>query len=294
MKVTAAGVNRADLLQARGAYPPPEGACELLGLECAGVVAELGPQVEGWSVGHQAAALLPGGGYAEYAVADAACLFPVAGELALDDAAAVPESVCTVWSNLSEAGYRAGAPLLIHGGAGGIGSMAIKLGAALGSPVFATAGDPGRARACEALGAVRGIDYKTEDFTEVVLAETEFRGVDHIIDVVGAPYLERNLKALAAGGTLMVIGLMGGSVAELDLGRMLARRHRLIATNLRGRSRADKAVIGRQVRADVWDLVTAGQAAPVIGARLPMAEAGRAHALMKAGAVTGKILLTWD
>jgi putative PIG3 family NAD(P)H quinone oxidoreductase len=294
VKVVAAGVNRADLLQARGAYPPPEGASELLGLECSGTIVELGPKVEGWSVGERVAALLPGGGYAEYAIADAACVFPVTGSLPLADAGAAPESVCTVWSNLVEAGYQAGAPLLVHGGAGGIGTMAIRLGAALGSPVFATAGGAERARACEALGAARGIDYHTQDFVEAVLEGTEFRGVDFIIDVVGASYLERNLKALAVGGTLVVIGLMGGAVAPLDLARMLSHRQRVMATNLRGRAPAEKALIGRRVRGDVWDLVASGRAAPLIGARLPMSQAGAAHQLMRAGSVVGKILLVWD
>ncbi|MDR1440912.1 MAG: NAD(P)H-quinone oxidoreductase [Bifidobacteriaceae bacterium] len=293
MKVTASGVNRADLLQARGGYPPPEGASDLLGLECSGVIAELGEEVEGWSVGDEVAALLPGGGYAEYAVAESACLFAVGGSLPLEDAGAAPESVCTVWSNLYEADYQAGAPLLAHGGAGGIGTMAITLGTALGSPVFATAGGPERVQACETLGAVRGIDHRAEDFVQVVLEETDFRGADFIIDVMGAAYLERNLKALAWGGTLAVIGLMGGSVAEVDLGKMLGHCHRVMATNLRGRSPADKALICGRVRHDVWDLVTAGRSAPVIGARLPVAEAAAAHALMKAGSVVGKILLVW-
>jgi putative PIG3 family NAD(P)H quinone oxidoreductase len=294
IKVTAAGVNRADLIQARGGYPPPEGASELLGLECSGVVAELGPGVEGLSLGEEVAALLPGGGYAEYAVADAACVFPVAGSLSLQDAGAAPESICTIWSNLSLAGYLAGAPLLTHGGAGGIGTMAIRLGNALGSPVFATAGGPERARACEALGAARGIDYKTEDFVQVVLEGTEFRGVDFILDVVGASYLHRNLKALAIGGTLVVIGLMGGSAAEIDLGRMLGHCHRLMATTLRGRNDADKAIICRKVRHDVWHLVTSGEASPVIGARFPMSQVAAAHTVMKTGSVVGKIVLVWD
>ncbi|MDR3360902.1 MAG: zinc-binding dehydrogenase, partial [Bifidobacteriaceae bacterium] len=212
----------------------------------------------------------------------------------LADAGAAPESVCTVWSNLVEAGYQPGDRLLTHGGAGGIGTMAIRLGAALGSPVFATAGSAERARACEALGAVRGIDYKTEDFAQAVLEATGGEGVDLIIDVVGAAYLESNLKALATGGAVIVIGLMGGVRAEVDLGRMLSRRHRLMATNLRGRPRKGKAQIVADARRDVWDLVTGGQAAPVIGARFPMAEAQAAHAAMKAGELVGKILLTWD
>jgi putative PIG3 family NAD(P)H quinone oxidoreductase len=295
LEVAAAGVNRADLLQARGAYPPPEGASPLLGLECAGTVAELGPGVEGWAVGDRAAALLPGGGYAQYAVADSACLLPVPPGLDFAAAAAAPESACTVWSNLVEAGYRPGAALLVHGGAGGIGTMAVKLGAAMGSPVFATAGSPQRARVCEALGARRGIDYKSEDFAAVVLEGTAGAGVEVILDVVGAAYLERNLAALAAGGTLAVIGLMGGSRASLDLGRMLGRRHRIMATSLRGRTRQDKARVVGQVRRDIWDLVAAGPsapAAPVVGAHFPLPDAAAAHQAMKSGAVVGKIVLT--
>jgi putative PIG3 family NAD(P)H quinone oxidoreductase len=294
IKVAAAGVNRADLLQARGAYPPPPGASPLLGLECSGAVAALGPDTAGWRVGDEAAALLPGGGYAEYAVADIGCLLPVGGALSLVDAGAAPESVCTVWSNLVEAGFERGASLLAHGGAGGIGTMAIRLGAALGSPVFATAGSAERARACEALGAARGIDYHAEDFAAVVREATNAEGVDVILDVVGAAYLERNLACLAAGGTLAIIGLMGGSKAEVDLGRMLARRHRIMATNLRNRPPAGKAAVVRDVRRDVWGLVADGPAAPVIGARFAMADAAAAHAAMKRGDVVGKILLAWD
>jgi putative PIG3 family NAD(P)H quinone oxidoreductase len=293
LAVTASGVNRADLLQARGGYPPPAGASPLLGLECSGTVAEVGEGVEGWQVGDRAAALLPGGGYADYALAAAACLLPVPASFTLADAGAAPESACTVWSNLVEAGYLAGAPLLVHGGAGGIGTMAIRVGAALGSPVFATAGSPERTRACEALGASRGIDYRTEDFVAVVLEGTMGRGADVILDVVGASYLERNLEALAEGGTLAVIGLMGGTRADLDLGRMLSRRHRVMATNLRNRTPEDKARVVRDVRRDVWELVVDGRAAPVVGARFPSADAEAAHAALKSGSVVGKILLTW-
>ncbi|MDR2381430.1 MAG: NAD(P)H-quinone oxidoreductase [Bifidobacteriaceae bacterium] len=293
VEVDSAGVNRADLLQARGAYPPPPGASPLLGLECAGRIAQLGPGVERWQVGDAVAALLPGGGYAQYAVADAACLLPVPAAFPLVDAGAAPESVCTVWSNFREAGYAPGAAVLVHGGAGGIGTMAIALGAALGSLVLATAGSAERARACEALGAARGIDYRGEDFVQAVAETTGGRGADLILDVVGASYLERNLRALAPGGTLAVIGLMGGARAELDLGRLLARRQRVMATNLRNRSAAGKAQVIREVRRDVWGLVTSGQARPVIGARYPASEAAAAHAAMKAGDVVGKILLTW-
>ncbi|MDR2253711.1 MAG: NAD(P)H-quinone oxidoreductase [Bifidobacteriaceae bacterium] len=293
IEVAAAGVNRADLLQARGGYPPPAGASALLGLECSGTVAELGSAVADWQVGDQVAALLPGGGYARYAVADSVCLFPVYG-VPLGDAGAAPESACTVWSNLLEAGYRPGASVLAHGGAGGIGTMAITLGSALGSPVVATAGSPRRAQACEALGAVRGVDYRGEDFVAAVHEATDGRGADVILDVVGGPYLARNLAALAEGGTLVVIGLMGGARAEVDLAAMLRRRQRLIATNLRGRSLDAKARIVREVLRDVWPLITSGAAAPVIGARFQMHDADQAHAALKAGDVVGKILLTWD
>jgi putative PIG3 family NAD(P)H quinone oxidoreductase len=263
-------------------------------LECSGIVAELGRGVTSWQVGDPVAALLQGGAYAEYAVADAACLLPVASALTLRDAGAAPESAATVWSNLTEVGYVAGAPLLVHGGAGGIGTMAITLGSALQSPVFATAGTAERVQACEQLGASRGINHKTEDFVQVVLDGTDGRGVDVILDVVGAAYVERNLAALAEGGTLAIIGLIGGAQAELDLGQMLRRRHRLMASNLRNRSSEDRAAIVHRVRHDIWELVCSGRASPVIGARFPMARAEAAHAAMLSGSVIGKILLTWD
>jgi putative PIG3 family NAD(P)H quinone oxidoreductase len=294
LEVAAAGVNRADLLQARGAYPPPEGASALLGLECSGTVTEVGAQVVGWNPGDQAAGLLPGGGYAQYAVVEQGCLLPVPGSLPLEDAAAAPESVATVWSNLTEAGYTPGRSVLAHGGAGGIGTMATTLATALGSAVYTTAGSADRARACEDIGAAGAFDYNAGDFAEAVLDATGGRGVDFILDIVGGSYLEQNLRALTQGGTLIVIGLMGGSRAELDLGRLLNRRGRIMATNLRNRPQASKDGIVRRVLEEVWPLVTGGESAPVVGARLPMADAAEAHRLMKSGSVFGKIVLTWD
>jgi putative PIG3 family NAD(P)H quinone oxidoreductase len=265
-----------------------------LGLECSGVIEALGTSTDGWAIGQTVAALLPGGGYAEYALADVGCLFPVTDQLTLESAAAAPESVCTIWSNFLEAGYTPGSAVLVHGGAGGVGSMAIRLAAAHGSAVFATAGSPDRALACEQIGATRGIDYNTDDFAAAVIAATDGRGVDLVLDLVGGPYLRRNLQCLAEGGTVVVIGLMGGAAAQVDLGQMLIRRHRVMATNLRGRSPEAKTLIGRSVRRDVWQLLTSGRASPVVGARFSMHDAAAAHSAMKAGSVIGKIVLTWD
>ncbi|MDR1825952.1 MAG: NAD(P)H-quinone oxidoreductase [Bifidobacteriaceae bacterium] len=294
IKVTAAGVNRADLLQARGQYPPPPGASDLLGLEVSGVIEQVASQSDtAWRVGDQVCALLPGGGYGEYAVAEAAHLLPRPANLPLPDAAALPEAACTVWSNLLEGGFTPASTLLVHGGAGGIGTMAVALAAAMGATVYATAGAPERVAAVERLGAARGIDYKQADFAQVVMEATGGRGVDVILDVVGAKYLEPNLACLAVGGHLMVIGLMGGAKAEVNLAKMLARRQTLAVTNLRNRTAADKAAIVDQVHRDVWPLVESGRLPLAIGTRMPMVEAAQAHELMRRGQVTGKILLTW-
>jgi putative PIG3 family NAD(P)H quinone oxidoreductase len=295
IKVAAAGVNRADLLQARGQYPPPPGASELLGLEVAGTIVQIPDSTQGIGrqAGDQVCALLPGGGYAEYVAADSAHLLPVPRGVTLTDAAGLPESACTVWSNLIDGGFTPGSSLLVHGGAGGIGSLAISLAAALGATVYATAGSRARAETCERLGAIRGIDYRQEDFVQVIRQETAGRGVDVILDVVGASYLDQNLQCLAVGGHLMIIGLMGGAKGEINLGRMLAKRHTLAVTNLRNRTAADKARIVQRVRGDIWPLVEAGRIPVTIGARLPFASAAQAHRLMLKGQVEGKILLTW-
>ncbi len=295
IEVAAAGVNRADLLQRQGAYPPPPGAPDTPGLECSGVIVSLGPAVTGWQVGDRVAALLDGGGYAERAVAPASQLLPVPDDLDLIDAAALPEAVCTAWSNLVMVGRLArGEVVLIHGGSGGVGTVAIQLAVALGAHVAATAGGPERVARCRALGAEIGIDHRADDLVSSIAAATSGRGADLILDVLGAGSLAANLKSLATGGRLVIIGLQQGRRAEVDLGLLLARRATVHGTTLRSRPLAEKAAIVAEVREHVWPLVGAGDAAPIhpiVHARLPLAEAGRAHELLASGAVFGKLLL---
>lgn len=291
--VVAAGVNRADLLQRQGHYPPPRGASQVLGLECSGRVAALGPGVSGWSVGDEVCALLTGGGYAEQVAVPEGQLMRVPSGVDLTTAAALPEASATVWSNLfMVAGLRPGERLLVHGGASGIGTIAVQLAHALGAVVLATVGSPTKAARVRALGADVTIDYRDEDFVERVAALTDGQGVDVVLDVIGAQYLDRNLQALATGGRLVVIGLQGGARAELDLGRLLARRVAVIGTTLRSRPGAEKAEIVRQVTEHVWPLVADGTVRPVVDRVLPVAQAAEAHRAMAAGEHVGKILLS--
>lgn len=290
--VAAAGVNRADVLQRLGHYPPPPGAPDTPGLEVSGTVTAVGPEVAGWRVGDRVAALVDGGGYAEAALVPAAQLLPVPDGLDLVDAAALPEAACTAWSNLvTVGGLHEGATALVHGGSGGVGSIATQLGAALGARVLTTAGGPDRVARCRELGADVAIDHRTEDFVAAAREATRGRGVDVILDVVGAAYLERNLAALAPDGRLVVIGLQRGRRTELDLGLLLSRRASVHGTTLRARPAAQKAAIVADVREHVWPLVAAGVVRPVVHARLPLAEAPRAHELLESGAVFGKVLL---
>lgn len=290
--VAAAGVNRADVLQRLGHYPPPPGAPDTPGLEVSGTVTAVGPEVAGWRVGDRVAALVDGGGYAEAALVPAAQLLPVPDGLDLVDAAALPETACTAWSNLvTVGGLHEGATALVHGGSGGVGSIATQLGAALGARVLTTAGGPDRVARCRELGADVAIDHRTEDFVAAAREATRGRGVDVILDVVGAAYLERNLAALAPDGRLVVIGLQRGRRTELDLGLLLSRRASVHGTTLRARPAAQKAAIVADVREHVWPLVAAGVVRPVVHARLPLAEAPRAHELLESGAVFGKVLL---
>lgn len=293
--VVAAGVNNADLLQVAGRYPAPAGAPDWPGLEVAGTVAAVGPRVSGVAVGDRVAALLAGGGYAEQVAVPAAQLLPVPADLDLVAAAALPEAACTVWSTLWSpelgAGLRAGDWLLVHGGSGGVGSFAVQAAHALGVRVVATAGGPERAARCRALGADVVVDHRAEDFVAAARAATDGRGVDVVLDVVGAAYLGRNLEALATGGRLAVIGLQGGRRAELDLGTLLARRARVLGTTLRSRPAAEKAAVVAGVGRDLWPLVTAGRVRPVVAERVPLAEAGRAHELLRSGQVFGKVVL---
>ncbi|WP_422772357.1 NAD(P)H-quinone oxidoreductase [Plantactinospora sp. WMMC1484] len=294
LDVHAGAVNRADLLQRQGHYPPPPGAPPYPGLECAGVVSAVGADVTGWSVGQPACALLSGGGYAERVVVPAGQLLPVPEGVDLVDAAALPEVACTVWSNVVQlARLGIGETLLVHGGGSGIGTFAIQLGSALGATVLATARATKHDRLRE-LGAAGLIDYVEEDFVEATKRLTDGRGADVILDIMGASYLGRNVKALATGGRIVVIGLQGGRRGELDLAALLAKRGSVAATALRSRPTAEKAAIVRGVREEVWPLIESGAIRPVVFRRLPMSEAAEAHRIVESSDHVGKLLLTVD
>lgn len=294
--VIAAGINRADLLQARGLYPPPPGTSEILGLECSGRIARVYDDSLGFAVGDEVCALLAGGGYAEQVAVPAAQVLPVPEGVSLVDAAGLPETVCTVWSNVvMTARLQRGETLLVHGGSSGIGTTAIQIGAALGATVLATAGTDEKTQIARDLGAADAFNYRTGDFVEAVIHSTDGRGADVIVDVVGGDYLQRNIAALADGGRLVIIGLMGGSKAELDIAALLTKRASVMATALRSRPVAgpgSKADIVTEVREHVWPLVAAGQVRPVIGDYVPITEAGRGHQVLYDGVVPGKVLLT--
>ncbi|WP_088316218.1 NAD(P)H-quinone oxidoreductase [Kineosporia sp. R_H_3] len=293
LAVAASAVNRADIMQRMGHYPPPPGAPEHPGLEASGTVVEVGEGVEGWAVGDEACALLAGGGYAEKVAVDAGQLLPVPEGVSLVDAAALPEVTCTVWSNVFMlAGLRPSETLLVHGGSSGIGTMAIQLALQVGATVAVTAGSAAKLAACEALGATVLVNYREQDFVEVVRDATGGRGADVVLDNMGAKYLGRNVDVLATAGRLVVIGLQGGTRAELDLGTLLRKRAAVLATTLRSRPAAEKATIVASVREHVWPLVADGVVRPVVHARIPLAEAARAHALVEASDHIGKVLLT--
>jgi putative PIG3 family NAD(P)H quinone oxidoreductase len=293
VRVEAAGVNRPDVMQRQGRYPPPPGASDLPGMEIAGEIVALGAKVSGLSVGDKITSLLPGGGYAAYAIAAAPLCMPIPTGLSMVEAAAIPETYLTVWTNLFErGGCKSGDTVLIHGGTSGIGTTAIQLAKAWGARVYATAGTEKKARACEALGAVRGIDYKTEDFVEVMRAETKGQGVDITLDMVAGSYVQRNLDIAAVEGRVVTISLLGGSRAEINMGMVLIKRLTLTGSTLRSRSVAQKAAVADAVRKNVWPLLTAGKVRPVIFATFPLAEASEAHRLMETSNHIGKIVLT--
>ncbi len=293
LDVAATAVNRADLLQRQGLYPPPPGASEIIGLECSATVTSLGEGVTGWSVGDEVCALLAGGGYAEEVAVPAGQLMPVPDGIDLVTAAALPEVACTVWSNVfMVAGLQPGEHFLVHGGAGGIGTMAIQLAHALGARVYTTAGSAEKRTMCAELGADVTIDYREQDFVAVVRAESDGHGADVVLDNMGAKYLGRNVEVLAEQGRLVVIGMQGGTKGELDLGVLLRKRGAVIATALRSRSVEEKAAICAAVAEHVWPLVSEGKVRPIVHATLPLAEAGKAHALLESGEVAGKVLLT--
>lgn len=292
LDVAATAVNRADLLQRQGHYPPPPGASDILGLECSGTVAAVGGGIDGLEIGQEVCALLAGGGYATRVAVPAGQVMPKPDGVDLATSAALPEVAATVWSNLMMvAGLRSGDTLLVHGGAGGIGTFAIQLAVALGARVLTTGGSPEKLALCAELGAEVTIDYREQDFVTVVREATDGRGVDVILDNMGAAYLMRNVEALAVEGRLVVIGLQGGAKAELDLNALLRKRAAVVATNLRGRPVTEKATICSAVVEHVWPLVADGTIRPVVGHRLPLSEAAEAHRLMESGRSTGKILL---
>lgn len=294
VRVAAAGVNRADLLQREGRYPPPPGAPAWPGLEVSGVVAGHGPGVDAvaWPLGARVAALLPGGGYATQVTVPAGLLLPVPDEVDLVDAAGLPEALLTSWTNVVDAGRLApGEVLLVQGGSGGVGSVAVQLGAALGAHVVATAGGAQRAERCRDLGARTVVDHRTQDVAEAVRAATGGHGADVVLDVLGAGGLATNLAALATGGRLVVIGTQRGAKGELDLGLLMARRGSVIGTTLRARPLAEKERIVADVREHAWPMLTDGRLRPVVHARLPLARAADAHRLLDSGEVFGKVLL---
>jgi putative PIG3 family NAD(P)H quinone oxidoreductase len=290
--VAAAGVNRADLLQRQGLYPPPPGAPHYPGMEVSGRIESVGAGVTGWQPGDEVCALMAGGGYAEKVAVPAGQVLPIPVGLDLVPAAALPETTCTVYANLVQvAGLRDGETLLVHGGASGIGTTAIQLGKALGARVICTAGSAAKLDRCRALGADVAISYRDEDFVEVVKDVTDGHGADVILDIMGASYLARNLAALAVWGRLVIIGRQGGNKAELDLGLLQSKQASIHATTLRNRPSAEKAAIMAAVGDHVWPLISAGTVTPIIEEKVPMAQAAEAHRLLEAGAHTGKILL---
>jgi putative PIG3 family NAD(P)H quinone oxidoreductase len=293
VEIARAGVNRADVMQRMGLYPPPPGAPPYPGLECSGRVAALGEGVAGWAVGDEVCALLTGGGYAEKVAVPAGQLLPLPAGVSLADAAGLPEVACTVYSNVFQsAALEPEETLLVHGGASGIGTMAIQLAREQGARVVCTAGTQEKLDRCRELGADLAVNYNTEDFVEAVRDFTAGSGADVILDIIGAAYLARNVAALATGGRLVVIGLQRGTRAELDLGVLLGKRASVRATTLRARPAEEKAAIVAAVREQVWPLIAAGRVRPVIDRVLPLAEAPEAHRLMENGSHFGKILLT--
>jgi putative PIG3 family NAD(P)H quinone oxidoreductase len=292
--IVASGVNRGDLLQRAGFYDPPPGSPPYLGLECSGRIAAVGAGVAAWRVGEEVCALLAGGGYAERVAVPAAQVLPIPRGVDLMDAAALPEVACTVWSNLKDlAGLRKGETLLVHGGGSGIGTFAIQLAVAMGAQVITTA-RKSKHEALRELGADVIVDYTDSDFVEASLRATDGRGVDVILDILGGGYLDRNVRALAIGGRLVVVGLQLGRRGRLDLNELLLRRATLTASALRGRPAAEKAAIVRGVRDEVWPLIESGLIRPVVDRRIPMPDATKAHQILASCEHVGKLLLIID
>jgi putative PIG3 family NAD(P)H quinone oxidoreductase len=292
IKVAMAGINRPDVMQRRGLYPPPPGASDIPGLEVSGEIVALGLGVEGLAVGDAVCALVTGGGYAEYCAAAAPLCLPIPQGLGLAEAAALPETFFTVWTNVFDrGGLKAGERFLVHGGSGGVGSTAIQLAREFGATVFATAGGPDKCAFCEGLGA-QAIDYRQEDFVDRVRVLTEGKSVDLILDMVGGPYLQRNLDCLAPGGRLVLIAVQGGPTSDINLLPVFLKRLTLTGSTLRPRCVAEKAAIAAALREKVWPLLESGRVKPVVHAAFPLAEAGGAQRLMETGGHMGKLVLT--
>jgi putative PIG3 family NAD(P)H quinone oxidoreductase len=292
IEVAAAGVNRADMMQRQGFYPPPPGAPPYPGLECSGTVAALGEDVTQWHIDDEVCALLSGGGYAEQVVVPAGQLLPVPKSTTLVEAAGLPETLCTVYANVFLAArLEVGETLLIHGGGSGIGTMAIQLAKHAGARVAVTAGSQSKLDACRELGADITINYREDDFVESLMAATDGHGADVILDIIGASYLARNIAALAPDGRIANIGMQQGRKAELDFGALMAKRGAIISTSLRARPRAQKASIVAAVAENVWPAVASGVIRPIIDTELPMMEAAEAHRIMTASTHMGKIVL---
>lgn len=292
IKVAAAGVNRPDVFQRQGSYPPPPGASDLPGLEVAGTIVAGDLTGTDLQLGDAVCALVPGGGYAEYVVTPAQHCLPVPKNLSLIEAAGLAETCFTVYSNVwMRAALQPGESLLVHGGASGIGTTAIQMAVALGHTVYATAGSDERVQAIEALGAV-GINYKTHDFVEVVQHHTQGKGVDVILDMVAGEYIDRGLRCLADDGRLVVIALLGGAKSTINMAQILRRRLHITGSNLRPQSDAKKAAMAQGLRQHIWPLIEAGELRPLVHATYPLKEAAQAHSLMESGAQIGKIILT--
>ncbi|NEC49615.1 NAD(P)H-quinone oxidoreductase [Actinospica acidiphila] len=290
--VVATAVNRADILQRQGFYDPPPGTSPYPGLECSGRVAQVGPGVSGWAVGDEVCALLSGGGYAEKVVVPAGQLLPVPEGISVDRAAALPEVVCTVWSNVFMVAHlRPGETFLVHGGSSGIGTMAIQLAKAVGAKVAVTAGTKEKLERCAELGADILINYREQDFVAELREATDGKGADVILDNMGAKYLDRNVQALAVNGRLVVIGMQGGVKGELNIGALLAKRAAITATTLRARPVEEKSAIVAAVREHVWPLVSGGHVRPVIDREIPMPDAAEAHRVVEDSSHIGKVLL---
>jgi putative PIG3 family NAD(P)H quinone oxidoreductase len=293
IRVAAAGVNRPDLMQREGKYPPPPGASDIPGLEVSGTVSACGTGVTRWREGDMVCALVSGGGYAEYCVAPGVQCLPIPSTVDLVSAGAMPETFFTVWTNVFERGrLRSGESFLVHGGASGIGTTAIQMARAFGARVFATAGTDDKCAACERLGAARAINYKTQDFSAVLMALTGNNGIDVILDMVGAPYFSRNVDLLAVEGRLVQIAVLGGAKAEFNLVRLLRQRITVTGSTLRSRTVEEKGAIAAAVEHAVWPLVELKEIRPVVYATFPLTQAAEAHRLMESGSHIGKIVLT--